>query len=194
MKKLITLLIIAIISFLAWENLNDKPQPQPQPTPISPEQEVKALLARSVIPSNELSELSKKYPDIVTRVFKGKRIKVSGLIDKALVSGVNADNLTIELAGSSGLKVMFKSDFKLIIRRLMPADNPNDREIRRKFHRERGSIFLTSYRVSKEDNRSEVKRLINIDEICREGDNITLRGEFRHIGSGWVKCDLLELP
>ncbi|MFZ9920274.1 MAG: hypothetical protein ACO3FQ_03835 [Terrimicrobiaceae bacterium] len=30
--------------------------------------------------------------------------------------------------------------------------------------------------------------------LCREGDTLTLRGEFRNIAPGWVKCDLLELP
>ena len=30
--------------------------------------------------------------------------------------------------------------------------------------------------------------------LCKEGSTLTLRGEFRHIGAGWIKCDLLELP
>lgn len=30
--------------------------------------------------------------------------------------------------------------------------------------------------------------------ICREGGSLTLRGNFRHIGTGWVKFDLVELP
>ena len=194
LKKPLLLALFAILSFLAWRHFTATP-PAPPPIPLTPEQEVNALLSQSVIPAKELAEFCQKYPSLVTSAFKRERkmFSVSGKISKALTLGVNSDNLAIELEGLQNLKLMFHSDYKKLHKWLQ--NQPQWNRCRSyKFHRESQTIILEGYMSSLLPNSINNVRSFFSHIVCREGETITLRGEFRHIGSGWVKFDLLELP
>ena len=193
MKKLLFLLILALIVFLTWsfskwETVCE--QPEQQLLQPNPEQEAKALLARLVIPSKDLSELCKKYPDIVTRIFKGKKIYVSGVLTKALPTSVNSNNLALELDGSPGLKIMFNSDYQKLLKWVVSINKVQYY----KFHRESKTIIFSGYLSAITSDGKKIERKSFAIPICTEGDHITLHGEFRNIAPGWVKCDLLEVP
>jgi len=193
-KKPILLALFAILSFLAWRHFTATPQTTP-PTPLTPEQQVNALLSRSVIPAKELAEFCEKYPSLVTSALKKDRkpLAVSGRISKALTLGVNSDNLAIELDGQQNLKLMFQSDYKKLLKWMQ--NQPQWSQCRSyKFHRESQTIILDGYLTSSLPGSIKNVRSSFSHIVCREGDTITLRGEFRHIGSGWVKFDLLEMP
>jgi hypothetical protein len=197
LKKPLLLALFAIISFLAWRHFTSTPPP----TPLTPEQEVNALLSLSVIPAKELAEICGKYPSLVTSAFKKERkmFSVSGKISKALPVGVNSDNLAIELEGIPNLKIMFHSDYYKILKWIQ--SKPDWTSCRRyKFHRESQTIVFFGYMDSllpngKKNRADSLNRVAPFTRVvCREGETLTLRGEFRHIGAGWIKCDLLELP
>ena len=193
LKKPLLLALFAILSFLAWRHFTATP-PAPPPIPLTPEQEVNALLSQSVIPAKELADFCQKYPSIVTSAFKKerRRFSVTGRISKALILGVESNNIAIELSGNEKLKLKFSSDFNRLLRWVeasIPLDNYKNRRI--EFHREDRSIILVVIGIEK---TTGTKEIIFSKVICREGETITLSGEFRHIGSGWVSFDFLELP
>lgn len=190
LKKPLLLGLFAILSFLAWRHFTATPPP----IPLTPEQEVNALLSQSVIPAKELAEFCQKYPSLVTSAFKRerRRFSVTGRISKALILGVESNNIAIELSGNEKLKLKFGSDFNRLLRWVeasIPLYNYKNRLI--EFHREDRSIILVGIGIEK---TTGTKEIIFSKVICREGETITLSGEFRHIGSGWVNFDFLELP
>ena len=191
-KKPILLALFAILSFLAWRHFTTTPQTTP-PTPLTPEQQVNAFLSRSVIPAKELAELCEKYPPLVTSALKRERrlLTISGRISKALVLGVESNNFAIELEGSENQKIKISSDLNRLTRWIEEPYKNNYKNIRIKFHREDNSIILLITGINKLSGNTEI---INSKVIFRERETITLSADFRHIGSGWVKFDLLQLP
>ena len=191
-KKPILLALFAILSFLAWRHFTTTPQTTP-PTPLTPEQQVNAFLSRSVIPAKELAELCEKYPPLVTSALKRERrlLTISGRISKALVLGVASNNFAIELEGSENQKIKISSDLNRLTRWIEEPYKNNYKNIRIKFHREDNSIILLITGINKLSGNTEI---INSKVIFRERETITLSADFRHIGSGWVKFDLLQLP
>jgi hypothetical protein len=163
-KNLLFLSLLAVLGFFGWKHFTAPPPPPTQ----TPEQQVSAFLSQSVLPAAEFAALCEKYPNLVTEALKGQRLAVSGVLSKALVHGVNSNDLALELEGTPRLKIMFQSQFGKKERWGAPA----------------------GFRFQKKGK--EIK--INGQTLCSEGNTITLRGEFRHISPGWVKCDLLELP
>ena len=188
-KKPILLALFAILSFLAWRHFTATPPS----TPLTPEQQVNAFLSRSVIPAKELAELCEKYPPLVTSALKRERrlLTISGRISKALVLGVASNNFAIELEGSENQKIKISSDLNRLTRWIEEPYKNNYKNIRIKFHREDNSIILLITGINKLSGNTEI---INSKVIFRERETITLSADFRHIGSGWVKFDLLQLP
>jgi hypothetical protein len=194
LKKPLLLALFAILSFLAWRHFTATPPPPPPPIPLTPEQEVNALLSQSVIPAKELAEFCEKYPSLVTSAFKRERrpFSVTGRISKALTLGVDSNNCAIETDGSKNLRIKFSSDLNRLLRWAETSSSSEEyKKILIKFHIEDRSLLALIFGVERETG---IRRLLSSKVVCREGETITLRGEFRHIGSGWVKCDLLELP
>ena len=224
-KNLLLLIVIATLGYQGWKHFSVADAPQV----LTPEQEVAALVEKSLIPAADLAALSAKYPKHVTQALKGKNIAVSGVLSKAQVLGVDSNDLALELAGTPQLKIMFHSNFGIKERWGSSAAF--------KFQKSGKEILATSMqKPSKgDDSKDDSKAYPQIDTssetaalqsmvgaimkafgsaktpggsknsgrsssataqkvICSEGDAITLRGEFRHISAGWVKCDLLELP
>ena len=192
LKKPLLLAFFAILSFLAWRHFTATPPPPP--THLTPEQEVNAILSKSVIPAKELAEFCDKYPSLVTSAFKKERkmFSVSGKISKALTLGVDSNNCAIETDGSKNLRIKFSSDLNRLLRWAETSYISEEyKKILIKFHREDRSLLVLIFGI---ERKTGIRRLLSSKVVCREGETITLRGEFRHIGSGWVKFDLLELP
>ena len=197
LKKLLVLSILSLLGFFAWKHFTASPAPPPAP---SPEQEVAALVEQSVIPAKDLAALGAKYPKLVTQALKRKPVAVSGLLSKGLVSGVNSNDLSLELEGTPKLKISFQSHFGKKERWGGSASF--------RFQKRGKEIFkISEVKIALEPSsgslasvgcgagaRPQAAKQITEQLLCREGDPITLRGEFRHIGAGWIKCDLLELP
>jgi hypothetical protein len=211
LKKLLLLSILSLLGFFAWKHFTADP---------SPEQEVAALVEQSVMPAKELAALCAKYPKLVTQALKHKPVAVSGVLSKGLVSGVNSNDLSLELEGAPQLKISFQSHFGKKARWGSPASY--------RFQKSGKEIYAISLEKPAERNDSQDKtqnsaysQIETTSEgaalqsivgtiakggskksdsepdfrvLCKEGSTLTLRGEFLHIGAGWIKCDLLELP
>ena len=107
LKKLLLLSILSLLGFFAWKHFTT----EPAPVVVSPEQEVAALVEQSVMPAKDLAALCAKYPKLVTQALKHKPVAVSGVLSKGLVSGVNSNDLSLELEGTPKLKISFQSHF-----------------------------------------------------------------------------------
>lgn len=226
LKNLLLLSLLAVLCFMGWRHFT-KPPP-----PLTPEQEVAAVVSQAVIPAKDLAAMCAKHPQLVTRALRGKKVAVSGILNKGLVLGVNSNDLMLELAGSPGLKISFQSDFGKSERWGAPAslrfqkkgkeilglsvvktpgEGKESKNAERVYpgidtgseaavlHSIVGKIAdaygaVKSSQTSKQPVSSQAGEKAVQRTLCREGDTPTLRGEFRHIGSGWVKFDLLELP
>ena len=221
LKNLFLLILLTTLGFLGWRHFTATPPP------LTPEQEVAALVAQSVMPAGELAAICSKYPKLVTKELKGKTIAVSGLLHKAMVSGIKSTDLALELAGTQKLKFMFRSDFGRKERWGGPAgmrfqkkgkeilgvsvvkaassnsESKNGEQIYSQIDTSSEEAALQSivgkivnaYKGAKSSGGSKPAGEKIVERVvCREGETITLRGEFRHIGSGWVKFDLLEMP
>ena len=105
MKKIIIIALLATIGFFAWRILKEPP-----PVPLTPSQEVEACICKNPIDSNELALICDKYPALVAAKLKNQKIRVSGILKKALVKGVNRRDLILEMEGSSTRHVNFTSD------------------------------------------------------------------------------------
>jgi hypothetical protein len=219
-KNLLFLSLLAVLGFFGWKHFTAPPPAQ------TPEEQVSAFVSQSVLPAAELAALCEKHPKLVTEALKGQRVAVSGVLSKALVLGVNSNDLALELAGTPRLKIMFHSQFGKKERWGAPAgfkfqkrgkeivaisaqkrpsgDAPEDpsNQATSKIDTSSEAAALKSMvgaiakaaGASKKPDSSQSPTAPDQKTLCREGNTITLRGEFRHISSGWVKCDLLELP
>jgi hypothetical protein len=223
LKKLLLLSILSLLGFFAWKHFTA----EPPPVAVSPEQEVAALVEQSVMPAKELAALCSKYPKLVTQALKHKPVAVSGVLSKGLVSGVNSNDLSLELEGAPQLKISFQSNFGKKERWGGPASfrfQKRGKEIyaisvvkpaARSGTQDNPQIDTTSegaalqsivgalakaYGAStakggpKKSESSTSPAEPDFRVLCKEGSTLTLRGEFQHIGAGWIKCDLLELP
>lgn len=193
-KNLFLIALLATLGFFGWRHFF--------PPPLTAEQEVAAFVSQSVLPAADFAALCLKYPKLVTQALKRKPVAVSGVLSKGLVSGVNSNDLSLELKGTPKLKISFQSDFAKKERWGGPTSF--------RFQKRGKEIFkISEVKIALEPRsrsgslasvgggagaRPLVAAQITEKILCREGNAITLRGEFRHIGAGWIKCDLLELP
>ena len=227
LKKLLVLSILSLLGFFAWKHFTASPAPSPAP---SPEQEVAALVAQSVMPAKDLAALCAKYPKLVTQALKHKPLAVSGVLSKGLVSGVNSNDLSLELEGTPKLKISFQSDFGKkerwggpasfrfqkrgkeiyaisVMKPILAQDKPQTSAHSPIDNTSEGAALQSivgalakayggnsANRGSKKSESSTSPAKPAQRVLCKEGTSLTLRGEFRHIGAGWIKCDLLELP
>ena len=223
LQKLLVLSILSLLGFFGWKHFTAAPPP----VAISPEQEVAALVEQSVMPAKDLAALCAKYPKLVTQALKRKPVSVSGVLSKGLVSGVNSNDLSLELEGTPKLKISFQSHFGKKERWGGPASfrfQKRGKEIYavsvvkpapRSGTQDNPQIVTTSEGAAlqsivgalakayggnsakggpKKSESSTSPAEPDFRVLCKEGSTLTLRGEFRHIGAGWIKCDLLELP
>ena len=195
LKNLFLIGLLATLGFFGWRHFF--------PPPLTAEQEVAAFVSQSVLPAAEFAALCAKYPKLVTQALKHKHVAVSGVLSKGLVSGVNSNDLSLELEGTPKLKISFQSDFG---KKERWGGGPTSFRFQK---RRKEMIKISEVKIAPETDsmsgslesvvggageRPQVAKQITEQILCREGNAITLRGEFRHIEAGWIKCDLLELP
>ena len=68
-----------------------------KPEILSPEQEVENLIAKGTLSAVELAEMTDRFPTLVGRALRDRRITVTGVLQKAVVKGVGSHDLILDL-------------------------------------------------------------------------------------------------
>jgi len=227
LKNLFLLGLLATLGFFGWRHFFKEDSTLSTPPSPTAEQEVAAFVGQSVLPAAEFATLCLKYPKLVTKALKGQTVTVSGLLHKAMVSGIKSNDLALEFAGTHQQKLMFRSDFGkkerwggpagmrfqkkgkeilgISVEKATPADSKTKggEQIYSQIDTSSEEAALQSivgkianaYKGAKSPGGSKPAADKIVERVvCREGETITLRGEFRHIAPGWVKFDLVALP
>jgi hypothetical protein len=105
-KGLLLAVVVGISSFFAWEYFFKPPEPEK----ITPEQEVERFVSKGTVSAVELAEITDKFPALVSKALRNRRITVTGVLQKALVKGVGSHDLILDLEGSGKRKITFTSD------------------------------------------------------------------------------------
>jgi len=100
-----------IISFLkkffpwAFSKLSLTPSPTPPPTP---EQIVRGVLSKTSIQATELGMVCSRFPEITYPILAQRPIKVTGLVEKIEVAGLDYDKaeITLEQSGSQHITIL----------------------------------------------------------------------------------------
>ena len=110
MFKFLLVILLAGGGYLGWEKYEKNQREQ---TPL---EEINSCIEKNPIDSKELLLICGKYPEQVATALKNRRITVSGVLQKALVKGVQSHDLILDLEGSNNRKVTFTSDVKRFTR------------------------------------------------------------------------------
>jgi hypothetical protein len=168
LKKLLVLSILSLLGFFGWKHFTASPAPSPAP---SPEQEVAAKLKISF-----QSDFGKKErwggPASFRFQKRGKEIYAISVMKPILAQDKPQTSAHSPIDNTSEGAAL-----QSIVRALAKAYGGN-----------------SANRCSKKSESSTSPAKPAQRVLCKEGTSLTLRGEFRHIGAGWIKCDLLELP
>ncbi len=82
----------------------------PEPEKLTPQEEVERLVSKGTVSAVELAEVTDKFPALVAKALRDRRITVTGVLQKALVKGVGSHDLILDLEGSGKRKITFTSD------------------------------------------------------------------------------------
>jgi hypothetical protein len=102
-KGLLLVVVVGVSGFYAWEHFS-KYQVR------TPEQEIESFVSQGTVSAVELAEIVDKYPELVRKALRDRRITVTGVLQKALVKGVGSHDLILDLEGSGKRKITFTSD------------------------------------------------------------------------------------
>ena len=102
-KGLLLAVVVGISSFFAWKHFS-------KPEVLTPEQEVERFVSKGTVSAVELAEITDKFPALVGKALRDRRITVTGVLQKALVKGVGSHDLILDLEGSGKRKITFTSD------------------------------------------------------------------------------------
>ena len=122
-------------------------------------------------------------------------LSVSGTLSKALIKGVSCSDLILELEGSADRKINFCSDFQEFTRMIEGFKNGEF-----KFQKFGNEIVLIPPKrastISKAGGGGKEKAAKTFDPIVklREGEPLTLKGLFQHVGTKTVQLRLREMP
>lgn len=139
MKRLLYLIVFAAAAYFCWQQF--KPT-QPE---LTPEQQIEAIAQSGHASSTQLAAFAKSHPALLTQALRGRRLSVSGVLQKALVRGVAADELSLDLAGVPGKKIFFASNHQRLA-------NKGTYKPSQKFEKVGGTIFMIV--EAKKDNAS----------------------------------------
>lgn len=181
MKPLALLLALALAGFFGWKHFFEK-------TPeIDPREKVEAVLNQSVIPSTELAEICSAYPELCRAALHNRKIRVSGVAQKILVTGVGSHDLSIQLQGTSTRRVTLASDVNRVARMNRAAPSGQF-----KFEKHGREIIVyqagtqSSSRSPRETESLEPKPPQSVRVFLRELDTVTLEAVFKHINQNAV--------
>jgi hypothetical protein len=102
-KGLLLALVVGISSFFTWKHFS-------KPEVLTPEQEVERFVSQRTVSAVELAEIVDKYPELVRKALRDRRITVTGVLQKAVVKGVGSHDLILDLEGTRKRKITFTSD------------------------------------------------------------------------------------
>ena len=102
-KGLLLSVVIGVSCFFAWGHFSNSQV-------RTPEQEIERFVAKGTVSAVELAEIVDKYPDLVRKALRDRRITVTGVLQKAVVKGVGSYDLIMDLEGSRKRKITFTSD------------------------------------------------------------------------------------
>ena len=102
-KGLLLAVVVGVSSFFAWKHFS-------KPEVLTPEQQVERLVSKESVSAVELAEITDKYPALVAKALRDRRITVTGVLQKAFVKGVGSHDLILDLQGSGKRKITFTSD------------------------------------------------------------------------------------
>jgi hypothetical protein len=102
-KSLLLAVVFGVSSFFAWKHFS-------RPEVLTPEQEIERFVAKGTVSSPELAEIVDKFPALVGKALRDRRITVRGVLQKAIVKGVGSHDLILDLEGSRKRKITFTSD------------------------------------------------------------------------------------
>ena len=95
--------VVGVSGFYAWEHFS-KYQVR------TPEQEIESFVSQGTVSAVELAEIVDKYPELVRKALRDRRITVTGVLQKAVVKGVGSHDLILDLEGTRKRKITFTSD------------------------------------------------------------------------------------
>jgi hypothetical protein len=102
-KGLLMVVVVGVLGFYAWEHFS-KYQVR------TPEQEIESFVSQGTVSAVELAEIVDKYPELVRKALRDRRITVTGVLQKAVVKGVGSHDLILDLEGTRKRKITFTSD------------------------------------------------------------------------------------
>jgi hypothetical protein len=89
--------------FFFWKN-SSKPEQK------TPDEEIESVISGGKVSAVKLAELADKFPQLLAKVLRDRRVIVTGVLQKVVVKGVGSNDLILDLAGSPQRKITFTSD------------------------------------------------------------------------------------
>ena len=179
MRSFLYLVAFGVTTFFCWQYF----QPQPE---LSWEQQIQAIANSGHSSAEQLASLAKSHPALLTKTLRGRHLAVSGLLQKALVRGVAADELSLDLAGLPDKKMFFASTHPRLANRgnYKPAH---------KFEKIGVTIFMIT-KNKKEPSTSKQRNppaepVVEKTFLFREGSSATLEGTFKYVNASSVMFD-----
>ena len=157
MKSLIYLIGFAAAVFFCWNHF----QPRSEPTG---EQQIQAITNSGQANAIQLAKLAKTHPSLLTQALRGRRLSVTGILQKALVRGVAADEMSLDLTGTDGKKVFFASNHPRLASK---------------------GTYRPEYKFKKIGTSIFMGKTL----LFREGSQATLKGTFKYINASSVMLD-----
>ena len=176
MFKVLLLLVVGVSGFHAWEHFS-------KPEVLTPEQEVECFVSKGTVSAVELAEISDKFPALVGKALRDRRITVTGVLQKALVKGVGSHDLILDLEGSGKRKITFTSD----VNSYGQANNLYGRS-KQNFQKVGRDIMVYDSTPDSEAVAHDPKQQSRPTErvVFRELDTVTLEGGFQHITNSTI--------
>jgi hypothetical protein len=169
-KGLLLAVVVGISSFFAWKHFS-------KPEVLTPEQEVERFVSKGTVSAVELAEITDKFPALVSKALRNRRITVTGVLQKALVKGVGSHDLILDLEGSGKRKITFTSD----VNSYGQANNLYGRS-KQKFQKVGRDIMVyeSTPIATKVSTGTGVLQKNAGRIVFRELDTVTLEGIFQH--------------
>lgn len=162
-----------LIPFLA-----PTPTPSPTPPPPTPEEQLLALISDAPVEATKLTVLCDQYPAQANVILKGKQIKVSGIIKRLWVRGIQSADMDIDLVGTPRKDVVFSTDYARYNAEHTGSSNYSYKLVK-------SGMRLLMYSPHRKTGGGEVTSLDRV--VHTEGDKVTLEGLIEVVGPGDIK-------
>jgi hypothetical protein len=168
----------------------DELQPPEQPEIITLEQQVQAIAQSGHTTAEQLSALAEKDAALVAKILRGRYLSVSGILQKALVRGVAADELSLDLTGTARKKVCFSSNHRRLAKKEVPSGGSDSQGMAHAIMGKLASLGQgggggSAGRSSSGASRPSLEKNL----IYREGAPATIEGTFQYINRSSVMLD-----